>query len=98
MSSQAPPRWKLALQSVLKPALVKERRAAELADTMRAVCHELIADLPTGPRLTLGTRIELATRRNDLYTLRTCLFDAISMQHGEQVARERLASLDANWP
>ena len=98
MNTQTTPRWKQALQSVLNPGRVKERREAELADTMRAVCHELIGDLPTGSRLSLGARIEHATKRNDLYTLRACLFDAISMQHGEQVARDRLSSLDSRWP
>ena len=98
MTTQAPSRWKQALQSVLQPGLVKERREAELADTMRAVCHELISDLPIGARLSLGARIEQASKRKDLYTLRACLFDAISMQHGEQVARERLAALDLRWP
>jgi hypothetical protein len=98
MNTQAPPRWKQALQCVLNPSLVKERREAELAETMRTVCHELIGDLPTGPRLALSARIDHASKRHDLYTLRACMFDAISMQHGEQVARDRLSSLDSRWP
>lgn len=98
MNTQAPPRWKLALQSVLHPARTRERREAELADTMRTVCHELISDLPVGPRLALSARIENASHRPDLLTLRACMFDAISMQHGEQVARERLLDLDSRWP
>ena len=93
-----PPHWKLVLQSLLHPARARERREAALADTMRAVCHELISDLPVGPRLSLSARIENASRRPDLLTLRACLFDAISMQHGEQVARERLLDLDTRWP
>jgi hypothetical protein len=97
MNTQAPPRWKLALQSVLHPTRARERREAELADTMRAVCRELIIDLPLAPRLALSARIEHASRRPDLWTLRACLFDAISMQHGEQVARERLLELDSRW-
>ena len=98
MNTQATPRWKQALQSVLHPARAKERRDAELTVTMRAVCHELIADLPLHARLSISARIEMATRRNDVWSLRACLFDAISMQHGEQVARERLTSLDSRWP
>jgi hypothetical protein len=96
MTTQAPPRWKQALLSVLHPGRVKERRDSELADTMRTVCHELIADLPPYARLSIGERIEKAGRRKDLDTLRACLFDAISMQHGEQVARERLTALDSH--
>jgi hypothetical protein len=98
MNTQVTPRWKQALLSVLHPSRLRERREAELADTMRSVCHELIGDLPVISRVAIATRIELACRRHDLLTLRACLFDAISMQHGEQVARERLSSLDSRWP
>jgi hypothetical protein len=98
MNTQDIPRWKQALQSVLNPGRVRERREAELAETMRTVCHELIGDLPLGSRLALSARIDIASKRHDLYSLRACMFDAISMQHGEQVARERLSSLDSRWP
>jgi hypothetical protein len=98
MNTQVTPRWKQALLSVLHPNRVRERREAELADTMRSVCHELISDLPVVARVAIAARIDHAGRRHDLMTLRACLFDAISMQHGEQVARERLSSLDSRWP
>jgi hypothetical protein len=98
MNTQSTPRWKQALLSVIHPTREKQRRDAELTATMRSVCHELIADLPMHARLSISARIELATRRNDVWSLRACLFDAISMQHGEQVARERLSSLDSRWP
>jgi hypothetical protein len=98
MNTVSEPRWKQALLSVFRSSSVKARREAELAETMREVCHALIGDLETGRRIALGVRIDRASERNDLWELRACLFDAISMQHGEQVARERLAELDSRWP
>ena len=98
MNPSTTPRWKQALISVLSSGRTKARREAELADTMRLVCHELIGDLEPGRRIVLGQRIERACERHDIWELRACLFDAISMQHGEQVARERLAELDSRWP
>jgi hypothetical protein len=35
--------------------------------------------------------------RADLWNLRSHLFGAISLAHGEHVARERLQQLDAHW-
>ena len=98
MNTQAGPRWKQALISAFTSSRTKARREAELADTMREVCHELIADLDPGQRISLGQRIERASERHDIWELRACLFDAISMHHGEQVARERLSALDSRWP
>jgi hypothetical protein len=98
MNTATVPRWKQVLIGALNPGRTRARREAELADTMRSVCHELISDLGAGPRIVIGQRIEMATRRHDLWALRACLFDAISMQHGERVARERLAELDSRWP
>ena len=98
MNTEIVPRWKQALLSVFHSSSVKARREAELAETMREVCHALIGDLEIGRRIALGMRIDQASERNDIWELRACLFDAISMQHGEQVARERLAELDSRWP
>jgi hypothetical protein len=98
MNTVTVPRWKQALLSVFHSSSVKARREAELAETMREVCHALIGDLETGRRIALGMRIDQAGERSDVWELRACLFDAISMQHGEQVARERLAELDSRWP
>ena len=98
MNTVTVPRWKQALLSVFHSSSVKARREAELAETMREVCHALIGDLEIGRRIALGMRIDQASERNDIWELRACLFDAISMQHGEQVARERLAELDSRWP
>ena len=98
MNTQTGPRWKQALISALSSTRTKARREAELADTMREVCHELIADLDPGQRIALGARIERAGERANLWELRACLFDAIAMHHGEQIARERLSALDSRWP
>ena len=98
MNTASVPRWKQALLSVFRSDVVKARREAELAETMREVCHALIGDLDTGRRIKLSVRIDHASARNDIWELRACLFDAISLQHGEQVARERLAELDSRWP
>ena len=98
MNPPSTTRWKQALRSVIHPAREKQRRDAELAATLRTMCQELVADLPLHARISITARIEISTRRNDVWSLRACLFDAISMQHGERVARERLASLDSRRP
>ncbi len=98
MNTPSTPRWKQALLSVIHPTREKQRRDAELAATLCAMCQELVTDLPLHARLSVTARIEMSTRRNDVWTLRACLFDAISMQHGERVARERLAWLDSRRP
>ena len=94
MNTASGPLWMQALIGALTPGHIKARREAEFADTMRRVCHEMIDDLEPNDRQHLGERIERANRRENLLDLRACLFDAISMRHGERIARERLTTLD----
>jgi len=66
-------------------------------DTLRGFFLALIGDLADPNRQTLEDRIERARRIDDFWHLRSALFSAISLDRGEQVARERLAAFDARW-
>jgi len=100
MQSPSDPRWKRALDSVLRlagldrPAPVD---AGEDVEALRQLCRCLVEDLPGESRYTLMLRILHARDRDDLWNLRSHLFGAVSLQFGEHVARERLQRLDALW-
>jgi hypothetical protein len=100
MSSHSDSRWKRALDSVLRLARLERSgpldESAEV-ECIRQLCCSLVHDLPAAQRVPLETRIQRSHDRSDLWNLRSHLFGAISLQHGEHVARERLQQLDAHW-
>jgi hypothetical protein len=101
MPSPSTSLWKQALWSVLKftrpepPASSGDAERRVLA--VRTLSLALVQDLPDDPRLTLDARILRARDLDELWNLRSQLFGAISLRHGEHVARERLRRLDAHW-
>ena len=100
MQSSSDTRWKRALDSVLR--LARLERSEPVDDSgevefLRQLCRSLVRDLPPPQRGPLELRIVRALDRSDLWNLRSHLFGAISLAHGEHVARERLQQLDAHW-
>ena len=69
-------------------------RAAPDIDALRNLCLELLADVPVVDRKTMLQRLEKMRRADDVWHLRSALFDTISRAHGEATARERLEALD----
>lgn len=101
MHSPSHTRWKRALDSVLRFTRL-DSRPSPLGDAdevafLRQLCRSLVQDLPSEPRQALEARILRARDRSDLWTLRSHLFGAVSLQFGEHAARERLQQLDAHW-
>ncbi len=96
MTTPPPPRWRRTLDQALRLA----RPGALAADgdhdieSLRSLCHSLIADLPQSHRHLLGVSLLHARSRDDIWHLRAQLFDAISMSFGEQIARDRISKLD----
>lgn len=82
-------------------ALTLDRFAAGVGphsiETLRGFFLALIGDLGAPSRHDLEDRIERARRIDDFWHLRSAMFSAISLDRGEQVARERLAAFDARW-
>jgi hypothetical protein len=100
MPSPSDSRWKRTLDSVLRLARLERSAPADESDDMeflRQLCRSLVQDLPAEPRCALDLRILRARDRSGLWNLRSHLFGAVSLQHGEHVARERLLRLDARW-
>jgi hypothetical protein len=64
-------------------------------EALRELCITLLADIAPLQRESLMDRLPRMRRADDLWNLRSALFDLISLTHGETVARERLAALDA---
>ncbi|MBX3606106.1 MAG: hypothetical protein KF788_12560 [Piscinibacter sp.] len=99
MSTPPAPRWKRTLDQawrLTRPSLgLQPPDPADELESLRALCHELVADLPESQRHVIGVVLLHARGRQDILHLRTQLFDAISHQFGERVARERLKRLDA---
>jgi hypothetical protein len=99
MSSPIAPRWKRTLDHALRltrPALrLHAPDESDELEYLRALCHELVSDLPQAQRHVIGVVLLHARGRQDILHLRAQLFDAISHQFGERVARERLQRLDA---
>ena len=73
---------------------LSERPAAADMNTVRRFCVELMSDVPQRQREAMLARLETMRRASDLWHLRTALFGVIARQHGEQVAKARLAELD----
>ena len=63
--------------------------------SLRELCVSLLADVPASDRKAMLLRLENMRRSDDVWHLRSALFDTISRVHGETVARERLVQLDA---
>ena len=57
-------------------------------------CRELVADLPEKHRDHLLGGLERMRRTDDLWQLRSAMFTAIAMSHGEAEAQRRLAEFD----
>ena len=70
------------------------RNAATDVNSLRALCLELLNDVPEARRQLLMQRLEKMRRADDVWHVRSALFEVISLTHGEQVARERLLVLD----
>jgi hypothetical protein len=66
--------------------------------SLRSLCAALVADVPLVERTMMLERLQHMRRADDIWHLRTALFDTISRAHGESTARERLARLDAELP
>jgi len=82
-------------RGVHSPAVLRAQ-SVEHDDTesLRALFHRAIADLPETVRHELALRILHAHDRESLWQLRPVLLRAIALQFGERVARERLERLD----
>ena len=70
------------------------RNATTDVNSLRALCLELLNDVPEARRQLLMQRLEKMRRADDVWHVRSALFEVISLTHGEQVARERLLVLD----
>src|SRR3990167_6976734 len=100
MPSPSDTRWKRALDSVLRFTRMEKSGPPDDAgevEFLRQLCRSLVQDLPTEPRCAPDLRILRARDRSGLWNLRSHLFGAVSLQHGEHVARERLQRLDSHW-
>jgi hypothetical protein len=81
----------------LREDFAKTRSGTRVPDAaqLRALCIKLLADVAPLQREALMDRLPRLRRADDLWDLRSALFSQISLQHGETIARERLAELDA---
>ena len=79
----------VTLRCLRGPCLPAERLAQ-----LKRLCLDLIHDVPPGQKHSLVGRIDHAQRRRELWFLRSSLYRAISLQHGEQIARQRIRELD----
>ena len=70
-----------------------QRRPPDM-DALRALCGELLVDVAAADRNAMLQRLEKMRRADDVWHLRSALFDTISRAHGEATARERLVTLD----
>jgi hypothetical protein len=68
----------------------------DLAD-VRDECSRLLADLPAFERKSILARVNQMRRADDFWRLRDALFEVIAQTHGDDVARARLATLDARF-
>ncbi len=66
----------------------------ERLSQLKRMCLDMIRDVPPGQKHGLACRISHVHRRRDLWFMRSSLFAALSLQHGEHVARQRIRQLD----
>ena len=64
---------------------------------VRDECFRLLADLPAFERKSILAQVNQMRRADDSWRLRDALFEAIAHTHGDNVARARLATLDARF-
>lgn len=70
------------------------RRRAPDIDSLRELCASLLDGVPQQDRQAMLQRLDKLRRADDVWHLRSALFDTISRAHGEATARERLVELD----
>ena len=63
--------------------------------TVHMLCVSLLSDVPQSLRESMLERLETMRRANDVWHVRSALFDVIARHHGERVAKERLLELDS---
>jgi hypothetical protein len=61
---------------------------------LRELCYELLSDVPASDRKAMLQSLERLRRADDMVHLRTAIFTTVAREHGESVARARLARLD----
>lgn len=64
-------------------------------DALRSLCTSLLDDVEPARRDALLARLARMRRADDLLDLRSVLFNVVSRQHGESVARARVTEFDA---
>ena len=74
------------------------RTVATDVNSLRSLCLKLLDDVPEARRQLLLQRLEKMRRADDVWHVRSALFEVISLSHGEQVARDRLRVLDDRLP
>ena len=74
------------------------RTVATDVNSLRSLCLKLLNDVPEARRQLLLQRLEKMRRADDVWHVRSALFEVISLSHGEQVARDRLRVLDDRLP
>jgi hypothetical protein len=78
-----------------RPSFASSRSLPD-AQALREQCCALLTDVPASDRRSMLERLERLRRADDVWHLRTAMFDTIARAHGETVARHRLAALDAH--
>ena len=69
------------------------RKAPDLP-ALRELCYALLCDVPASERKAMLQSLERLRRADDMVHLRTAFFTTVAREHGESVARNRLARLD----
>jgi len=83
-----------SLFAISLPTFGRGRRTLDI-EVVRRLCIELMSDVPADSRNALLMRLDRFRRADDLSDVRCALFDVVSRFHGESIARERIAALDA---
>ncbi len=80
-----------------RPALRNDRTnmITPQSPAVLACCKELLADIPPHHAERVIGSLQRMRRASDLVQLRTALYTAIALSHGELVAQERLKRFDA---
>lgn len=61
---------------------------------VRDTCHDLLSDLPERHREHLFASLSRMRRADDLWQLRSAMYTAIALTHGETEAQRRIAEFD----
>jgi hypothetical protein len=62
---------------------------------LRGLFQTLLADVPPSDRRSMLQRLERMRRADDVLLIRATFFSLVARTHGEAVAHDRLAQLDA---